>query len=71
MENWVNNTAKLVNETDTSIYYTIQSKDPAIAPCEPTILKADVQVIDNNKERTIGHSIQNHQRSLKRISIKQ
>ena len=44
MENWVNSTAKEINDTDRSIYYTIQSDDPDIADCEPTILKSDVKV---------------------------
>ena len=70
MENWVNNTAKLVNETDTSIYYTIQSNDPSVAPCEPTILKADVQVIDNNQERYIGHYQNKTIKGLKSIGLK-
>ena len=52
MENWVNetigNTTALRHEmedTNTSIYYTIQNSNPELADCEPTILKVEVKVL--------------------------
>ena len=51
MENWVNetigNTTALrqeMEETNTSIYYTVQNSNPELADCEPTILKVEVKV---------------------------
>ena len=51
MENWVNetigNTTALrqeMEDTNASIYYTVQNSNPDLADCEPTILKVEVKV---------------------------
>ena len=44
MENWVNGTIREINETDHGIYYSIQSRDPLLSNCEPTILFDEVKV---------------------------
>ena len=44
MENWVNGTVRETNETDSTLYYSQQSKDPLIADCEPTILYSHAKV---------------------------
>ena len=47
MENWVNGTVREINETDSTLYYSQQSKDPLIADCEPTILYSHAKVSIN------------------------
>ena len=44
MENWVNGTIREINETDHGVYYSIQSRDPLLSNCEPTILFDEVKV---------------------------
>ena len=44
MENWVNGTIREINETDHGVYYSIQSRDPLLSNCEPTILYDEVKV---------------------------
>ena len=48
MENWVNGTVREINETDSTLYYSQQSKDPLIADCEPTILYSHAKVSTYN-----------------------
>ena len=44
MENWVNGTVREINQTDSTLYYSQQSKNPLIADCEPTILYSHAKV---------------------------
>ena len=49
MENWVNGTIREINETDHGVYYSIQSRDPLLSNCEPTILYDEVKVRTDSK----------------------
>jgi len=49
MENWVNGTIREINETDHGVYYSIQSRDPLLSNCEPTILYDEIKEFLNWK----------------------
>jgi hypothetical protein len=49
MENWVNGTITEINETDHGVYYSIQSRNPLLSNCEPTILFDEVKVRIDSK----------------------